>query len=589
MPRTGLHVVRRLGGAAAVAGAALAAALPWSLAASLAQETLEIFEIQGGGLFSPVQGGLVRTEGNLVTAVAGEGFFIQTPDARADADTDTSNGLYVVADVSPEIEVGQLVDVVGTVVEQFGWTQLHEAQVLVRGAGSPLPAPVDLDRQTPSPSQPWPANELERFEGMRVRVASGTVAGPSDGFGDAPVVATADRPYREPGILYPGLAGLPVFDGNPETFWLAPNGLGGQGTPLVGGSRFSAVGVLAEEFDEHRLWPTELVVANVPSLPRPVRARRSGELTVATQNLERLDRAATDPPYATRLGKLSRQIRSVLRAPDVVAVQEVQDLATLTELASRIHADDPGLAYTARHEQAPRADEFDVGFLVRDTVDVLSVAQIGANVIFSLDGSLLNDRPPLVLEAAWRGQEPSLPLTVVAVHQRSLSGIDDPEDGERVRRMRHEQALWLAGWIQQRQSERPDERLIVIGDFNAFEFTDGYVDVMGQVTGSPDPLGALIPVVEVLDPPLTDWVAQLPAAERYSYVFDGDAEVLDHVLTTRAADPWVATVAYSRGNADAPQALEDDPSTAARSSDHDGLVLFLGPHVRRPEGRLPLP
>lgn len=589
MMRCELFAARRCSGGAGLVFAAAAVIVPAAIATPLLQETLEIYEIQGPGLSSPYQGAAVRSEGNLVTAVGSNGFFIQTPNARDDGDPDTSNGLYVVADVSPEVAVGQLVDVVGTVVELFGWTQLHEATVVVRGGGNPLPAPIDLDRRTPSPSQPWPAIELERFEGMRLRVASGRVAGPSDGFGDAPVVARPERPFREPGILYPGFAGLPVFDGNPETFWLAPGGLGGQGTPLAGGSAFTAVGVLVEEFDEYRLWPTELDVGTAPTLPRPVRGRRSGELTVATQNLERLDRAATEPPYATRLGKLSRQIRGVLRAPDVVAVQEVKDLATLTDLASRIRGDDPALAYTARHEEAPAADEFDVGFLVRDTIDVVSVTQIGANALFSLDGSLLNDRPPLVLEAAWRGHDPALPLTVVVVHQRSLIGIDDPDEGDRVRRKRHEQAVWLAGWVQQRQSERPDERLIVIGDFNAFEFTDGYVDVMGQVTGRPDQLGALVPVVDVLDPPLTDWVGSLPAAERYSYVFDGDAEALDHVLTTRAADPWVATVAVSRGNADSPQALDTDPSTAAGSSDHDGLVLYLGPHVRRPEGRRPLP
>jgi len=471
-----LSAAQQCSGAAALALAALAVVVPAAIATSLLQETLEIYEIQGPGLSSPYQGAVVRSDGNLVTAVGRDGFFIQTPDARDDGDLDTSNGLYVVADVSPEVEVGQLVDVVGTVVELFGWTQLQEVQVFVRGAGSPLPAPIDLDRRTPSPNQPWPAIELERFEGMRVRVANGTVAGPSDGFGDAPVVAVRERPFREPGILYPGLAGLPVFDGNPETFWLAPGGLGGQGTPLAGGRAFTAVGVLVEEFDEYRLWPTELDVETVPPLPRPVRSRRSGELTLATQNLERLDRAAAESPYATRLGKLSRQIRGVLRAPDVVAVQEVKDLATLADLASRIRADDPSIVYTARHEEAPAVDEFDVGFLVRDTVDILSVSQIGANAIFSLDGSLLNDRPPLVLEASWRGHDPPLPLTVVVVHQRSLVGIDDPEDGERVRRKRHEQAVWLAGWIQQRQGERPDERLIVIGDFNAFEFTDGYVD-----------------------------------------------------------------------------------------------------------------
>ena len=219
---------RRVDAAAAVAAAVLGVVAPLAVAASLARETLEIFEIQGPGMSSPVQGAAVRTEGNVVTAVGREGFFIQTPDARDDGNPATSNGLFVVTQVSPEVAVGQLVDVVGTVVELFGWTQLHESDVIVRGSGNPLPAPVDLDRRTPSPNQPWPAVELERFEGMRLRIAAGTVAGPSDGFGDAAVVAKPERPFREPGIRYPGLAGLPVFDGNPETFWIAPGGLTGR-------------------------------------------------------------------------------------------------------------------------------------------------------------------------------------------------------------------------------------------------------------------------------------------------------------------------------------------------------------------------
>jgi predicted extracellular nuclease len=569
--------------AAAIAGVVV---VHVAIAATFVAETLEIFEIQGDGMSSPYQGVDVRTEGNVVTAVGRDGFFIQTPDARDDGDSGTSNGLYVVASVSPELQVGQLVDVAGTVVELFGWTQLHDATVTVRSSGAPLPAARAFDERTPTPLQPWPENELERFEGMRVHVARGTVAGPTDGFGDACVVARSVRTFREPGILYPGVVGLPVFDGNPERFWIAPDALTGQGATLAAGSSFGADGVLAEEFGEYRLWPTHLEVSDAPSLPRPVRGRRSGEILVATQNMERLDRSASEPPFAARLAKLSRQIREVLDAPDILAVQEVQDLATLSDLGVRLAADDPALVYQPLLVQAPRADEFDVGFLVRDTVDIVSATQVGANAIFSFDGSLLNDRPPLVLEALLPDHDPPLEITVVVVHQRSLNGIEDPQDGERVRRKRHEQAVWLAGWIQQRQIDRPDERLIVLGDFNAFEFTDGYVDVMGQVTGTPDPRGALIPVDDVVNPPLTDWVTSLSPAERYSYVYDGDAEVLDHALTSAAADAWVTTVALARGNADAPETLADDPSTAARSSDHDGLVIYLGPRFRRPSGRL---
>jgi len=579
--------LRTIAAAAVVLACAVGAiGVPSAVAASLLAQTLEIFQIQGAGMSSPHEGSEVRTERNIVTAVGREGFFIQTPDARDDGDSNTSNGLYVVTEVSPEVEVGQLVDVVGTVAEFFGWTQLHDPEIVVRSAGLALPAARVFDERTPSPLRPWPTNELERFEGMRVRVPRGTVAGPSDGFGDACVVAGPQRPFREPGILYPGVAGLPVFDGNPETFWLAPDALTGDGPLLVADSSFTAAGVLAEEFGEYRLWPTDLRVFDAPVLPRPVRGRRLGEVLVATQNLERLDRGATSPAFAVRLAKLSRQIREVLAGPDIVAVQEVKDLATLSALAARIAADEPGALYRAIHQEAPRVDEFDVGFLVRDSIEVVTVTQIGANALFSFDGSLLNDRPPLVLEAVVPGHEPPLPLTVVAGHQRSLIGIDEPDDGERVRLKRHEQAVWLAGWLQQRQLDHPDEHLIVIGDFNAFEFTDGYVDVMGQVTGTPDPRGALIPVDDMVNPPLTDWVTSLPAPERASYVYDCNAQALDHALTSSAADAWVTTVAFARGNADAPEALEDDPSTAARSSDHDGLVLYLGPRFRRPSGRL---
>jgi len=110
------------------------------------------------------------------------------------------------------------------------------------------------------------------------------------------------------------------------------------------------------------------------------------------------------------------------------------------------------------------------------------------------------------------------------------------------------------------------------------------VDVLGQVTGDPDPDGALLPATEVVEPELVDWVRRLPASERYSFVFGCSAEVLDHVLTNRAATAWVRGVAFARGNADAPAAKDVDPGTAARSSDHDGLVLYIGPRQRRGAG-----
>jgi predicted extracellular nuclease len=205
------------------------------------------------------------------------------------------------------------------------------------------------------------------------------------------------------------------------------------------------------------------------------------------------------------------------------------------------------------------------------------VVQVGADVVFSWDGTLLFDRPPLLVEVEAAGLE----LTVVAVHLKSLGGIEDPGSaGERVRRKRFEQSLWLADWVQQRRLDTGGAPLMVIGDFNAFEFSDGYVDVIGQITGAPDPAGALLSATEVVDPPLENLVWRISPSQRYSYIYRGSAEVLDHALVSPELRPLVLNLRFARGNADAPDSAASRPGTALRSSDHDGIVVTLGAPVR---------
>ena len=65
----------------------------------------------------------------------------------------------------------------------------------------------------------------------------------------------------------------------------------------------------------------------------------------------------------------------------------------------------------------------------------------------------LNDRPPLMLRAAIQLAGQALyAVTVIVNHLRSLSGVDDPADGERVRVKRRAQAEYLANLIQSRQA-----------------------------------------------------------------------------------------------------------------------------------------
>ena len=553
----------------------------------------EIFEIQGNGLVSPLLGDTVVTRDNVVTAVTPLGFFIQTPDDRADADAETSNGIFVFNGGPPAgLDVGDNVDVTGAVAEFFNFTELNDPEVEVNGTGNALPAVQMLGPTVPSPTQPQPATEMERFEGMLVRVENAVASGPTDRFGDTPIVATGARAFREPGILFPGLPGLPVWDGNPEVFEINHDqaGLATMAVP-AGAAIELAEGPLGFDFGDYQIWPTTISIPDASIEVRPVRARESLEMTVGSQNMLRLMDDQDDPTcddddddrptadeFAARLAKLSLQVREALGSPDVLAVNEVENLEVLQALAARIASDDPTVSYTAHLLEGNDIGCIDVGFLLRGTVQVDSLTQIGADATLSTDGSLLNDRPPLELRGSFTGNGGAFPIAVIAVHQRSLSGIEgNSAAAQRVRTKRHEQAVLLAEHIQGLQDAEPGVRLVVLGDFNAFEFTDGYVDVMGQVTGTPDPAGALIPTEDVVDPPLANRVLDEPAEERYSFVFDGSSQALDHAVTSQGLGPHVRGFEHSRGNADAPAAYLDVAGTALRSADHDGMALFLMP------------
>jgi hypothetical protein len=161
-----------------------------------------------------------------------------------------------------------------------------------------------------------------------------------------------------------------------------------------------------------------------------------------------------------------------------------------------------------------------------------------------------------------------------------------------VQQKRYEQAKSVANMVQNIQSVDPDVHLVVLGDFNAFEFTDGYVDLAGIIKGDFTPSDSLVcdsnPCADLVDPDLTDEVLAIPAGQRYSFIFRdkfnpagsrGDAQVLDHAMTSEALRDLVQGFEYGRGNADAAEELLTDPGLEAplalRSSDHDGLVLYL--------------
>ena len=98
------------------------------------------------------------------------GFYIQEEDADADADPNTSEGIFVVS--SATVAVGDLVRVTGTVLESAASPSFNQAvigsvpsppTVSIQSSGNPLPAFTDITLPVTA------VGDYEKYEGMRVR------------------------------------------------------------------------------------------------------------------------------------------------------------------------------------------------------------------------------------------------------------------------------------------------------------------------------------------------------------------------------------------------------------------------------------
>lgn len=602
---------------------------------------LPIASIQGGGQFSPLDGTEVTTEG-VVTAVTDLGYFLQTPDAEQDGKAETADGLFV-ASTRDSLVVGDRVRVSGLVqearsggdVNQLTQTQLVAGKQAVLSQANSLPKAVVLDARNAGADQA--ITGLERYEGMRVSIsqlsvvapvggvideASGTVRSNGRFYGVAKGVA---RPFREPGISAleradaRAGANSPVFDTNPERLLI--NSRGQRGSRMlsadVGDTVLGLVGVLGYGDGTYQVLPDPTAPLSVQSgaTPKPVSAPTAAQATIGSFNLRRFFddiQSANEPvlspaAYATRLAKTANVVCAYARSPDILAVAEVENLATLSDLAASINGKDGNLLFPDSCTGDPGYRSYvlppkgsgprNLGFLVSTTqvrpgvprVQVLGVAQAGATPRFrQRDGSseLLNERPPLILQARLNGADgSSLPITVIANHLSALAGdLSAPgthgwaTQGDYLRARREAQARALAQLVQARQRANPQEKLVVLGDFGASEFNEGHDDLMGLVTGR-EMAGAKVlrnggnPVTR----PLTNLTSRLPQAERYTDVREGNAQALSHVLVNDALlsafpDLHLETV---RINADF--GLEDfaDTTVPMRSADSDPQVLYL--------------
>ncbi|WP_376692812.1 endonuclease/exonuclease/phosphatase family protein [Wenzhouxiangella sp. EGI_FJ10409] len=590
---------------------------------------LSIHQVQGEGLRSPFapasgngDGDFVALDDNIVTALADNGFFLQMPDDRDSSDLPlASRGIFVYTAAAPTVAVGDRLTLGGNVAEFFDSTQItNPTGIDVLASGEALPEVVDFDAQLPSPDPESPScgvNNFECFEGMRVRVADAFVTAPNQSFGTDPVAeavitASGERSLREPGVEYPGLGGTcpqcAVWDGNPEAFEIDFDRLGLANAEVTGGTRLEATGVLGYEFSDYEIWPTSYQILEEPSLPVPAPVAAADQVSIASLNALNLFDTVQDGPrpiptcdagyiaedretpsqaeYDAKLDKVAGTIIDGLGLPDVIAFQEVESADVLDDLAARIDslAASP-VGYESYLVFGNDRGNINNGYLVNPArVAVDNVEPIDLDACLSSDNTPLHDRPSLQLEARFIADGADWPFVVINNHMRSLGGI---EDETRTRLKRHEQSQSVAARIQALQTGDPSLPVVVIGDMNAFQFSDGYVDVVGLLSGTSvidenlvnienDGVPGFDPANQV-DPVLHKPIESLPVGERYSFIFRGVSQALDHALLSDAAQSHLAAFGYARGNVDVAEAAAEDDSNVLRSSDHDGLVVILDP------------
>jgi predicted extracellular nuclease len=588
----------------------------------------QIHTIQGSGDTTPIPGNafttgivtLLRTSSNAGAGVA-SGFFLQTPDANADADPNTSEGIFVFTSSVPTynspastpVAVGDELTVTGTATEFNGLTEINSVTNMTRvGTGNPLPAPIPLTTTILDPAASPTQPQLEKFEAMRMAAGSLVSVAPNDSFFDVyAVLSSVARPFREPGIdvslpVPPDPTSgvpdpnVPRWDENPERLKVDTNAR--AGAPNVGYTSnvtfTGLVGPLDFAFAEYRLIPDAAPTASANMSAVPVPVPLATEFTVAGFNIENFN---NDP---TQRAKAALAIRDVMRLPDIIGTVEIFDLTGLQALASEIQtiAGETYAAHLIEADGTSGDSDQDVGFLVKTSrVQINSVTQeelpgcVGTaatcNSFINPNtglAELLNDRPPLVLRATVDPSGPNpIPVIVVVNHLRSFIDIESTTvngsgtEGGRVRAKRKVQSEFLAQLLDDLQDNNPGNSIMSVGDYNAYQFNDGYTDPMATIKGSPtaDDQVVVDQSPDLVDPDFFNLTERLAASERYSFIFQGTPQALDHIVINRNANARYTRNAVARFDSDFPDVPAADFATNAsrpeRASDHDALVAYF--------------
>ncbi|HSE30226.1 MAG TPA: lamin tail domain-containing protein [Pyrinomonadaceae bacterium] len=541
-----------------------------------APASTRIHDIQGKGHISPfVTGGQTQVTGirGIVTLVRPKGFFMQDP--ATDNDDATSEALFVFTNAIPTVSVGDDVQVSGTVMEfrtggvnsaNLTSTQITSPSISVQSSGNPLPAAIvigsggrippatviddDANGDVEAGGTFDPGSDgidfYESLESMRVQINNAVVTGPT---GPAGIPVVGDNGSNANIVTPRGGVVVRANDFNPERIFL--DSTFPSPKPNVGDKFTGAItGVIDYASSNFKLLtPQPLTLTSGGLAKESTDVADAGELAIATFNVENL--SPNDPQ--TKFDTLADLIVNNLKAPDLIAVEEIQDnngaqggtssnvvsaVQTFTKLIQAIQsANGPTYSFqninpVAHQDGGEPGGNIRVGFLFRtdrglsftflagggSTVNTTIVNEPTGPRLSSNPGRIQptnaafnGSRKPLVGEFMFNGQK----LFVIANHFGSKGGdqplfgrFQPPTLSSEVKRI--QQAQIVNDFVDALLAADASANIIVLGDLNDFEFSTALTTLKGGV------LNALIET--------------LPAGERYTYVFDGNSQAIDHIL-----------------------------------------------------------
>lgn len=510
---------------------------------------LSIGQIQGEGHRSAYEGQKVVTSG-IVTAVDSNGFYLQD---LGDGNARTSDAVFVFTSTAPDVFVGDAVAVQATVSEYRAGTggltiteltapsiellgygyDLPEAVLIGKGGLTPPSTVIDDDGLTRYDPTTDGIDFWESLEGMRVTidkplVVSNTTA---DSYAETDVVASLGEGAT--GINDRGGITISKGDFNPEKIQLQGDSTifdGFNASYSIGDQLSSVTGVVNYAAAKYEVIVTEAVtVTKDVTLAKEVTALSgdAAHLSLATYNVENLD--ASDNKYDV----LASNIVYNLRAPDIIALQEIQDadgagngrdlsgvktaqglIDAINKISGANYAYVEVAPETANSTGGEPNGNIRNGYLYN--TDRVSYVDGSAELITG--AAYNNSRKPLVAQFEFNGET----ITAINVHFTSRGGSDPlwgatqpPADAGDASRTA--QAAGVKAYINEHLADDPAMNIAVLGDWNGFAWEDAQTQLTDPAKG-----GMLTDLATAL----------LPSEERYSYLFDGNAQQLDHILVT---------------------------------------------------------